>query len=38
MIKERSYAKVEGDEIRCKGKGNVFRAIMLWRVSATAHF
>ena len=24
MIKERSYAKVEGDEIRSKGKGNVF--------------
>ena len=37
MTGERNYAKVEGDETRCKGKGNVFRAIALRRVSATAH-
>ena len=38
MTGERNGTKVEGDETRCKGKGNVFRAIVLRRVSATAHF
>ena len=38
MVKERSYTKAEGDETRCKGKGNVFHATVLRKVSAKAHF
>ena len=38
MTGERNCANVEGDETRCKGKGNVFRAIVLRRVGTTAHF
>ena len=37
-MEEISYTMVEGDEMRCKGKGNVFCAIALRRVSAKAHF
>ena len=38
LVKRRSYNKVEGDETRCKGEGEVFSAIVLRRVSATTHF